>query len=489
VIDGDGRLDIVRSRLIGNQAAGAFLWGGTANVVSSQFIDSGGLLHYGGALRFVNSTQYVARGRLGPSDTNTIGLGSDAVFEASSISGYSYGCPYCPTDTDALVFRVTGGNVRLRSTAVGNTAERPETSPLVRVMNGGSLTADALTWMQPTALQDGAALIALTGQASLLTAPPGLLENGNQLIDYYPAPVAPLLGTAGTPGVLIDAVPDANGANQLIDPITSTPLTTDVFGNPRVDGNGRRNIGAIQTSLAPYLQIAAIGDGAVSLAWTRPADPVSGAITGYDIRFRRVGDVSWGAPRRVTGPGVLTSVITGLTNGVQYEFEVTGVNDAGEGPASNVVSGKPLGEVGAPAATVTPTEGQANLTWSPPGDWGGHGATTDYFVVYNLAGQRNAPTQVQVNGTSTVIGGLTNGAQYEFCVYARAADSTDGGCVPVGAAIPAAQSTTTTAPAPAPDQSGSALPRTGVTTRPQVAFAAVILLMGMLLVFAARRRA
>lgn len=49
-------------------------------------------------------------------------------------------------------------------------------------------------------------------------------------------------------GPLVSVIPDAGlgGVNALLNPITGQPITTDVFGNPRVNGAGFRDIGAIQ---------------------------------------------------------------------------------------------------------------------------------------------------------------------------------------------------------------------------------------------------
>ena len=489
-IAGSGRLDIVRTRFVANQTNGSFLWGGDVNVVSSEFIDSGGFLHFHGNLKFVNSTHYISKGLIGQSDLIVAAAGSTAEFRASSLSSYTYGCGSgCPLGNDALMFHPSGGTMHFVASAVGNTAERTETGKLFNMVNGGTVTTDTLTWIQPTALQDADALKTLTGQPGLLTAAPGLIANGNELFDYYPTPVAPLLGSSSTPGVLLDAVPDANGANQLLDPITGSPLTTDVFGNPRVDGNGRRNIGAIQTQLAPHLQIATIGNATVSLAWTRPRDPGSGAVTGYNVRYRTSGSGTWGTPILVTGPDTLTTVVPGLTNGTDYEFEVTGVNGAGDGPASNIVSGRPIGPVGTVALTVTPGLGQAHLTWAPLTDWGGHGAGTEYYVVYKVAGQVDVGHRLEVSGTETTITGLTPGGQYEFCVYGRAADWTAGSCIPVGATVLAPAPTTTTTEPTTTTMLPVTLPETGRNSGTGVAFGGIALLLGGISLLVARRRA
>ena len=49
-------------------------------------------------------------------------------------------------------------------------------------------------------------------------------------------------------GVLVSVIPDATPgeANQLINPIDGSPITVDVFGNPRTNVLGFRDIGAVQ---------------------------------------------------------------------------------------------------------------------------------------------------------------------------------------------------------------------------------------------------
>jgi hypothetical protein len=112
----------------------------------------------------------------------------------------------------------------------------------------GGFTADQYTWIEPTNVQGATELITITGQGSLLTGSPAF--NTPQT---FPDPtLLERIGTPTTGGVLINKVPDAGtgGANELINPIDGSPLTEDVFGNPRVDGT-TRNIGAVQDDASP----------------------------------------------------------------------------------------------------------------------------------------------------------------------------------------------------------------------------------------------
>jgi hypothetical protein len=67
-------------------------------------------------------------------------------------------------------------------------------------------------------------------------------------------------------GPLIDQISDADGANQLINPIDGSPIRQDVFGNRRTR-NGLRTIGAVQPANVPApLPLAGLP---VVLAWSR----------------------------------------------------------------------------------------------------------------------------------------------------------------------------------------------------------------------------
>jgi hypothetical protein len=478
-ISGSGTLDVVRTRMAYNRTNGAILWNGKARIVSSQIIDSGGVSVSEGDSSFVNSIFYLSKSKAFPSDLVTVATRGRLAVEGSSLTSFIDGCAStCPFGLNSLMFHVVGGSLSFEGSAVGNTAERTETAPLFQTSSGGSVSADGLTWMQPTALQDAAALRTLTGQAGLLTAAPGLLENGNELIDTYPAPLSPLLGSVATPGVLIDAIPNAASTNELRDPISGLPLTVDVFGNPRVDGSGNRTIGAIQTLLAPHLQVVAAKMGTVSLSWTQPQDPPSGVITGYRIRHRPLGRPTWIESGLVDGATRLSGVVTGLTNGTLYEFEVTGVNGSGDGPASNVVSARPMGDISAPSVVATPVDGQMQLTWTAPTDWGGFTPSTEYFVNYFIAGQRLPLGQLSVDGTAAVVSGLANGTTYEFCVYARAVELDTGACSVVSALLPIPEPVTTTTTATDAATGDSSLPVTGSNLAGTLGVAVLLLLLG-----------
>ena len=130
----------------------------------------------------------------------------------------------------------------------------------------GNMTADSLSYVQPTPSLNSDVLKILFDQPQLLT---GLIpfELANVRPPYQPYQ-APPQGAALLPGSpLRSAIADADGANQLINPIDGSVITTDVFGNPRT-AFGRRDIGAVQSTQEVPGPLPVLGAGA-AFGWAR----------------------------------------------------------------------------------------------------------------------------------------------------------------------------------------------------------------------------
>ena len=82
----------------------------------------------------------------------------------------------------------------------------------------------------------------------------------------------------------------------------------------------------MQLTLAPHLTVTGTGDQTVDLSWTKPQTPSGSTITGYELRYRKVGTSNW-MTDTVSGPDTLARQVTGLTNGTEYEFEVRATYD------------------------------------------------------------------------------------------------------------------------------------------------------------------
>jgi hypothetical protein len=282
----DATLNISNSRIERSAGGGAIsLVGGVGNVVSSVLFGSGGVSAVGGSeqptgtVRFVNSLAYLTGPLVnGGSDddvrSNRFIAGVGGVIEviASSIlsdnattlgnedQGYDNGVP----------LTVDGGRIELSSSAVLATQVAGFEDQITYAIypGGGSYSADATSWVRPTGNQDASTLRTLFNQPGLLTGLPGIpieVASVDPLLEFllpYPQGAYPAV-----PGVLIGVVPDANpgGVNELINPIDGSPITRDVFGNPRTT-NGLRNVGAVQAQVPGPLPLLGL---ASAYGWCR----------------------------------------------------------------------------------------------------------------------------------------------------------------------------------------------------------------------------
>jgi hypothetical protein len=129
--------------------------------------------------------------------------------------------------------------------------------------NAGSLVALDSVWLQTTANQSAADLQTLFGTSSLLTSglPLTLQDFGGGVSAYLPLPGGAYPNPSGP---LIDQISDADGVNQLINPIDGSPILLDVYGNPR-SSNGLRSIGAVEPVPGPL----PLAGATAALAWSR----------------------------------------------------------------------------------------------------------------------------------------------------------------------------------------------------------------------------
>jgi hypothetical protein len=261
----------------------------------------------------------------------------------------------CPAPRNVGWFTTNDGNpagfsgvIDFKQTAIGAYLNSTQSAANPTWLTG-QFSADPYTWLQGDLGLSAAELQALTSQANLLTRAPGFPAYPDDITSFAQ------WGTPVLSGVLVDAVPDATGANKLLNPIDGSTITVDALGNPRVDANGRRNVGAVQQSLAPFLSVTDERKTSITVAWSRPLDPASGPITGYGLFYRQAGQSKW-TRIDVAGAGTLSQKVTGLTPDTAYEFKVVGVNAVGDGPASNIADGRTL-----PDPTVAYPDGKGRV--------------------------------------------------------------------------------------------------------------------------------
>lgn len=427
LISGDGGNLVLDNVLLGdNWQSQAVAWrgGGTGSVkiVSSKIIESGGLRLDAADSQIVN-TAFFNQGQH-PTDRIVTNAGATTI----KASSFYWTRPTCASADNCGVngmgfWSPLTGTFAFQTTAIGANATFPNSGPVI-FGDTTQFTSDNLTWVQQTANQPNAEIQAILPNA--LTTFPGLDPTGGGLswVDF----VTPMLGVAQAPGVLIDTVPDAvcpGGANALLNPIDGSCITQDVLGKPRWDaGNGRRNIGAVQTVQSPHLTVDGskpITETTVPLTWNRPEDPDSGPVIGYNVYYSPAA----GGPQQVfyvPGAATLTATIPGLMPGTPYLFTVAGVNQYEPGPRSNEVIATPVGDIGLPVVTATPGSHEVHLSWTEPA-LNGHAGPPSYFVQFRKKGD---PTWLTgpgpITGRITTIPELVNGTEYEFGVVATTPD-------------------------------------------------------------------
>jgi fibronectin type 3 domain-containing protein len=154
---------------------------------------------------------------------------------------------------------------------------------------------------------------------------------------------------------------------------------------------------------APTLSTAVGGLGIATLTWL--AAPANGSpITSYTVTSSPGGFTCTTA--------LLTCVVSGLTNGVNYSFTVTATNGVGTGPASNALFTIPAGLPGAPTLTsASRGNGSVTLGWSAAA---GNGSSVTSYTATSSPGGFTCTS----GSLACTVSGLTNGTTYTFTVTA-----------------------------------------------------------------------
>ena len=210
------------------------------------------------------------------------------------------------------------------------------------------------------------------------------------------------------------------------------------------------------TPPAPSKPTVSRGNGSVTLTWTSNGNGGS-AITKWQYR-QKADTGSYGAWTDIPGSGPATTsyTVTGLTNGIAYQFKVRAVNDVGNGAESaESASVTPATTPPAPSKpTVSPGNRSVTLTWSSTGTGGspitkwqyqqkaGNGPWGPWTDICKTSEDTNCP-----NTTTYTVTGLTNGTTYQFKVRAVNDISDD-----IGTASEESTPVTPMATPPAPSQ-------------------------------------
>ena len=160
--------------------------------------------------------------------------------------------------------------------------------------------------------------------------------------------------------------------------------------------------------------LAADGGGSQAvLTWSAPASDGGSAITDYAVEYKRSASSTYAT--FADGVSATTgATVTGLTNGVSYDFRVAAVNAVGTGASSSVASATPSAPTVPAAPTIgTAVSGNAQATVPFTAGSTGGSAITGFTVTADPGG-------ITATGTSSplVVTGLTNGQAYTFSVTA-----------------------------------------------------------------------
>ena len=317
----------------------------------------------------------------------------------------------------------------VRGTSIDVTDLSPGTSYFfqVRAFYGGSNYSD---WAATTtAVSPGAA----PGAPSSVTATPG---NGQLVVSWTPLLGATVTGyqlqysTDGVnwspPGPLVSA---GTGTTYTI-----TGLTNGIAYFVRVQSVNGPLVSAWATTTSAVAPLGTPGaptglagvpaNGQVTLTWTAPASSVAAPVTGYRGQYSTNGGASW-TPFTITGTAT-TTVVTGLTNGTGYVFQVQAFNAAGNSPwSASTPTITPPGVPAAPTNVVAVAgDKSAIVTWLAPA------ATSSPVIGYRVTaspGGRSCTTSAvppDVPDTTCEVTGLENGQPYTFTVTASNAYGT-----------------------------------------------------------------
>ncbi len=216
-------------------------------------------------------------------------------------------------------------------------------------------------------------------------------------------------GTVQVTGNEVSVAPDKDFHGIL----TATYTVQDTTGDP-----AREVTGEIRTTVRGYPEppsaprIGQIGNGTVELQFTAGAD--NGApITGYQVRSASGPAVAQDCPST-------SCTITGLTNDVEYTFQVVAINEVGESDPStpSAVARPDVRPEAPPAPTAERGDSKLTVSWGAPVNEGS--AIQKYDVQIRDGASGTLDTRVlEGSGRQLTWDGLTNGVDYSFRVRAH----------------------------------------------------------------------
>ena len=184
------------------------------------------------------------------------------------------------------------------------------------------------------------------------------------------------------------------------------------------------NTSAVTPQAVPSTPLNVVGVGGnaqVSLSWSAPLSNGGQAITDYVIQYSSNGGSTWTSFTDSVSSAT-SVVVTGLTNGTSYIFQVAAKNSVGTGGYSGASSAVIPFTVPGQPTSVSGIAGinQVVVSWTAPTSDGGS-ALTDYVVEYSTNSGTTWITFADAVSTTTsaTATSLSNGTGYIFRISAK----------------------------------------------------------------------
>ena len=254
---------------------------------------------------------------------------ADVTFTAPASDGgspiTSYEVTSSPGGITGTLSGASGGTVNIKGLAIGTAYTFTVTaSNAVYTSESSVASSPAITPITtPDAPTIGTATTLSDSEISVAFTPPS--NGGGSPITSYTVTSSPGGYTAtGSASPLV--VSGLNGGTGY----TFTVTATNAAGTSDASGSSNQATTDTRISDAPIIGTATAGFEQATITFTAPAHDGGAAITSY------VATSSPGGIRgTVSGPGSGEITVTGLTNGVDYTFTVTAVNENGTSAPSS----------------------------------------------------------------------------------------------------------------------------------------------------------
>ena len=254
---------------------------------------------------------------------------ADVTFTAPASDGgspiTSYEVTSSPGGITGTLSGASGGTVNIKGLAIGTAYTFTVTaSNAVYTSESSVASSPAITPITtPDAPTIGTATTLSDSEISVAFTPPS--NGGGSPITSYTVTSSPggYTATGSTSPIVVSGLNGGTG-------YTFTVTATNAAGTSDASGSSNQATTDTRISDAPIIGTATAGFEQATITFTAPAHDGGAAITSY------VATSSPGGIRgTVSGPGSGEITVTGLTNGVNYTFTVTAVNENGTSAPSS----------------------------------------------------------------------------------------------------------------------------------------------------------